>query len=61
MKIEIEGTKTNKKELWVDGYYVDKIDEDHFEVDENDLDYLELHPISYFLVILKINGCVTKK
>ena len=32
MKIEIEGTKTNKKDLWVDGYYVGKIDEDHNEV-----------------------------
>ena len=32
MKIEIEGKNQTKKDLWVDGYYVGKIDEDHNEV-----------------------------
>lgn len=32
MKIEIEGKNQTKKELWVDGYYVGKIDIDHNEV-----------------------------
>ena len=32
MKIETKGKNQTKKDLWVDGYYVGKIDEDHNEV-----------------------------
>lgn len=48
MKIEIKGKNQTKKDLWVDGYYVGKIDEDHNEVKlEGLFDWLDDDKLNY--------------